>query len=261
MSPWGGVSDLLPSNDDLSISEEGTTILFANSKGGVGKSTLALIASLGVATRYPEALVQLVDLDKQSTSSDALNNFANSRFEVVNAQKMLLDSGLPNNANISKHINAFKQDNQGRRFLVFDSPAGTEPLRSSFILKCDFIFVPLSVGDADIHATHKFLDEMQELFHYEGIPKDLCPKIIVLPNMIDTRSDFDVIRRNFIEYQIYLGRGLFFLNSIRRAFRRQGTDTNLHVIFEQSKDYWMWLTDLISGKENLLGKPDKVLQL
>ena len=118
---------MLPSKDDLSISEEGTTILFANSTGGVGKSTLALIASLGVATRYPEALVQLVDLDKQSTSSDALNNFANSRFEVVNAQKMLLDSGLPNNANISKHINAFKQDNQGRRFLVFDSPVDRTP--------------------------------------------------------------------------------------------------------------------------------------
>ena len=69
------------------------------------------------------------------------------------------------------------------------------------------------------------------------------------------------IRRNFIEYEIYLGRGLFFLNSIRRAFRRQGTDTNLHVIFELSKDYWMWLTDLISGKKNFPDTPDKGLPL
>jgi len=42
-----------------------SSVVFANSKGGVGKSTLALMASLGLATLYPDSRVELIDLDVQ----------------------------------------------------------------------------------------------------------------------------------------------------------------------------------------------------
>ena len=38
------------------------TAVFANSKGGVGKSTIALLTSLSLATRYNRAKVELIDL-------------------------------------------------------------------------------------------------------------------------------------------------------------------------------------------------------
>ncbi|MEC7455133.1 MAG: ParA family protein, partial [Pseudomonadota bacterium] len=47
------------------------TAVFANSKGGVGKSTIALLTSLSLATRHNRAKVELIDLDPQATTSDS----------------------------------------------------------------------------------------------------------------------------------------------------------------------------------------------
>ena len=81
-----------------------TTAIFANSKGGVGKSTLALLTCLGLASRFKSASVELIDLDSQSTSSDSLQKFANDRFSVINDDQLFLASGSPNNGNIVNHI-------------------------------------------------------------------------------------------------------------------------------------------------------------
>ena len=60
------------------------TAVFANSKGGVGKSTIALLTSLSLATRHHRAKIELIDLDPQATTSDSLSRFANHRFNVIN---------------------------------------------------------------------------------------------------------------------------------------------------------------------------------
>ena len=122
------------------------TAIFANSKGGVGKSTLALLTCLGLASRFKRASVELIDLDNQSTSSDSLQRFANDRFSVINDDHLFLASGSPNNGNIVNHIDSEPRNNENDSFLLFDSPAGSEPARSSFLLRCNLIFVPTPVS-------------------------------------------------------------------------------------------------------------------
>ena len=80
------------------------SVVFANSKGGVGKSTLALMASLGIATLHPSSRVELIDLDVQKTSSDSLRRFENSRFSVLENEDFFLNSGSPNNGNLINHM-------------------------------------------------------------------------------------------------------------------------------------------------------------
>ena len=92
-----------------------TTAIFANSKGGVGKSTLALLTCLGLASRYKSASVELIDLDSQSTSSASLQRFSNHRFSVINDDHLFLASGSPNNGNIVNQFNFCADFRQRRR--------------------------------------------------------------------------------------------------------------------------------------------------
>ncbi len=78
------------------------TAVFANSKGGVGKSTIALLTSLSLATRHNRSKVELIDLDPQATTSDSLSRFANHRFNVINNEEFSLGSATPNNSNHKK---------------------------------------------------------------------------------------------------------------------------------------------------------------
>ena len=109
------------------------SVVFANSKGGVGKSTLALMASLGLATLYPDSRVELIDLDVQKTSSDSLRRFENARFNVLENDDFFLNSGSPNNGNLINHMGSDFPFNRTQKYIVFDSPAGNEPSRSTFL--------------------------------------------------------------------------------------------------------------------------------
>ena len=131
------------------------TVIFANSKGGVGKSTLALLMGLGLATRHQDASVKLIDLDPQATSSDSLRRFCDMRFSVVNDKRLNLADGGPDNENIVKSIDAERNSRYNKRFVVLDSAAGSDPSRSPFLFQCDIMLIPTSVSDADIFATKK----------------------------------------------------------------------------------------------------------
>jgi len=141
------------------------SVVFANSKGGVGKSTLALMASLGIATLHPNSRVELIDLDVQKTSSDSLRRFENPRFSVLENEDFFLNSGSPNNGNLINHMGSDFPYSSNQKYIVFDSPAGNEPSRSTFLTHCDTIFVPTSVGDVDVFATLHYLDELKALFN------------------------------------------------------------------------------------------------
>ena len=60
-------------------------IAVASGKGGVGKSTLALLASITLASRFTHSQVLMLDLDNQGTSSRSLKRFENNRFPVADA--------------------------------------------------------------------------------------------------------------------------------------------------------------------------------
>ena len=80
------------------------TLLVSSAKGGVGKSTLATLTSLSLASRFSDSSVALLDLDKQATSSKALRKFENSRLSVVGSHEFMLESGMPNNSYLASYM-------------------------------------------------------------------------------------------------------------------------------------------------------------
>ncbi len=238
------------------------SVVFANSKGGVGKSTLALMASLGLATLHPNSRVELIDLDVQKTSSESLRRFENSRFSVLENEDFFLSSGSPNNGNLINHMGSDFPYSKSQKYIIFDSPAGNEPLRSTFLSHCDAIFVPTSVGDADIFATLKYLDELRDLFSRQKNNLDEAPPpIILLPNMVDSRDEFNELRNNFSSHSVYFGKPLYYAPIFRRAFRSDENDTSVATLLRQAKPYIGWLTKLIRRAEELPKAPGKLFQL
>ena len=239
------------------------TAIFANSKGGVGKSTLALLTCLGLASRHKNASVELIDLDSQSTSSDSLQRFANHRFSVINDEHLFLASGSPNNGNIVNHIDSEPRNSEKDSFLIFDSPAGSEPARSSFLLRCNLIFVPTSVSDADVHATKKYLRSLQDLFDRQDqqVSEAGSPAIVILPNMMDSREEYNELRQILATEPAYYGKPLYFSTVFRRAFRDEENDTNVKRLMLDSAGYVDWITSLILNGETLIGAEEKLYQL
>ncbi|MBK51957.1 MAG: hypothetical protein CMQ45_06190 [Gammaproteobacteria bacterium] len=229
------------------------TAVFANSKGGVGKSTLALLTCLGLATRDTLANIELIDVDPQSTSSESLKRFANERFSVINNDRMFLASGSPNNGNIVNHIDSLPRDRGQNSFLVFDSPAGNEPERSSFLQKCNIIFVPTSVSDADVSATIKYLEALRHLFHSQRAQNSeaMQPAVVILPNMVDNRDEFNELRRIFSNEPVYFGEPLYFSRLFRKAFREEFEDNNVKRLLRINQWYVDWITNLIFNSEKL----------
>ena len=97
------------------------TIAFANSKGGVGKSTLAFISCLNLAVKQPDSYIEFIDLDRQATTQDSLKRFTNDRFCLIEDPEFLLASGCPNNARIYQHLctDSFSQSSSNKKTSVF----------------------------------------------------------------------------------------------------------------------------------------------
>ena len=238
------------------------TVIFSNSKGGVGKSTLALLMSLGLATRHQDASVKLIDLDPQATSSESLKRFCDRRFSVVNDSGLNLDDGAPNNEKIIQLIDAERNNKFKKRFFVVDSPAGTQPHRSAFLFQCDIMLIPTSVSDADIFATKKYLAGLHALFSQHEYRHTFAPPaLIVLPNLVDSRDEFNELRHALAREQVYLGKPLYYSPAFRRAFREQRNDENIRIIFNQAQPYTLWLTSLLTQSHRLEKRPKKLFQL
>ena len=133
---------------------------------------------------------------------------------------------------------------------------------SPFLTHCDAIFVPTSVGDADVFATLHYLDELKTLFNrqksnLEGPP----PPIVLLPNMVDSRDEFNELRNHFSSHGVFFGKPLYYAPIFRRAFRSDENDTSVAKLLRQAKPYIGWLTKLIRKANELPPSTKKLFQL
>jgi len=123
-----------------------TIVAVANSKGGVGKTTLVtnlagLFASVGES-------VALADLDKQQSSSLWLKLRPKN---IGKISEWKVKDGEPIN---------FKNECENG---VIDTPAGLDGWRLKEILKhCNKLLVPISPSIFDIHAAKLFLDDLSK---------------------------------------------------------------------------------------------------
>ena len=238
------------------------TAVFANSKGGVGKSTIALLTSLSLATKYNRANVELIDLDPQATTSDSLSRFANYRFKVINNEEFYLGSTTPNNSRIISHLESSSDNHISECYSVIDCPAGNDPVRSTFLLHSDIIFIPTSVSDADVFATKKYIASLIDLFEsdVENSPKK-PPLAVILPSMIDHRDELNELRSVLAGMPVYFGKPLKYSPNFRRAFRAERDDSNVKILLKEHAAYSQWITDLFIHSDRLKLRPKKLFQL
>ena len=137
-------------------------LLLPIQREGLVKSTLAFISCLNLAVKQPDFHIEFIDLDRQGTTQDSLRRFTNKRFCLIDDPEFLLASGGPNNARIYQHLSSNKSidASYSKRFVFFDTPAGTNFIEYSFLNDADYLFVPTSSSDADLFATRKFLSQL-----------------------------------------------------------------------------------------------------
>jgi len=120
-------------------------IVVANPKGGVGKSTLATnIAGYFAARGH---VVMLGDVDRQQSSRTWLG---------------LRPAGLPPIQSWDVSQDRLVRTPKGVTHVVLDTPAGLHGKRLDEVLKiADKILIPLQPSIFDIHATHRFIEELR----------------------------------------------------------------------------------------------------
>jgi len=119
-------------------------IVVANPKGGVGKTTLSTNLAGYLASRG--RAVMLGDVDRQQSSRTWLGLRAN---------------GLPRIAAWEVTQGDVVRPPKGTTHIVLDTPAGLHGKRLDEVMKlADKVLIPLQPSIFDIHATHRFIDDL-----------------------------------------------------------------------------------------------------
>ena len=150
---------------------------FTNSKGGVGKSTLAVHAAIWLAEKGKQ--VCLVDADGQSSSSVWLKEAAPeiALFRLVTADDLL--DQLPK---ISAQY----------EFVVIDGPGSLSEATRAILLLTDVAFLPCGPTVMDLRAANKTIQVVKQVQAIRKGP----PKALFVPNLLHKRQ---VMSKDFIE--------------------------------------------------------------
>lgn len=173
-------SDIAPS---LPPTQAPKRILFANAKGGCGKSTLA--SNLASTYSSTGRVTALIDHDPQGSASQWLKR-------------------RPGDLNPIHGIEAFRKDVSGAtgnwfmrlprdiERVIIDTPAGLQgPEFQDQLLQADVIIVPVLPSPIDIHSATRFIGNILLSREYRQSPK---PKqLVVLANRI--RKNTRVLRK------------------------------------------------------------------
>ena len=222
------------------MSNVGRVCVFCNSKGGVGKSTISFLGSLSLYMIESDRQTTFVDLDSQATSITALQKFTNSRFTVETCHSYMLETGQLNAGALTQFLTGRRRN--GYQVIV-DMPAASRPQDLLFVGEGDIVFIPTSASDADIAATHTFLNSLLA----DDRRGKASPFVVVLPNMIDDDEDMQVIRRAFWDFPVFLGRPFSYNRDFRKIFRNRNDDTNILRALQSGSEYFTWMHSVIYG--------------
>ena len=234
-------------------------VTFINPKGGVGKSTLALMSSISLASRFTDSDVLMLDLDIQATSSRSLKRFENDRLRIYGSAEFMVESGAPYKSAITSFV--VEANNDDGQFLVIDTPASVSVRDYPFLSVCDYIFVPTSCSDADLSATYDFLDQLDSDGLFVNSRTRKKPLVVLLPNQVFSKKDINEVRLAFDKFPALFGKSLPYSIKMRKAFRPDSDDKTLKQLLRATRGYFDWMTTLISGDLRLPDKIDRLYQL
>lgn len=148
-------------------------IVFATTKGGCGKSTLAFntaihIARLGIG-------VQLIDRDPQWSLRD-ICRLRKEMPELVADNPMLLE----NVSTVSEAVTVLTESGYDREYLIVDTPGSFMDIISEAVGMADAVVIPLQASPFDVMAQHAISDLIRQLGKRE--------RSLFVVNMADLRS-------------------------------------------------------------------------
>lgn len=126
------------------------TIVFAATKGGVGKSTLCFNVAIEAAKKHQ---VLMADLDPQKS----LTAIFGRRSEMINPR---LVSKL---TDVGEGVRLLMEAGYGREFIFVDTPGSMIPVIRSAIVAADVIVLPLQPSPLDWHAQEDVVGLIESL--------------------------------------------------------------------------------------------------
>lgn len=209
-------------------------IVFANSKGGVGKSTLAFLSTLYLAAHNKRLC--FIDLDKQKTGEACLARFAEgNRITLADPDEEL---ALPREINGGGGFDPTAGVGSGRDadFFVVDTPAGLDASNLAFLQPGDLVLLPCSESDLDIAATRRFLSQLlpggaggwtdgtAALAATAG-RRHGGASLYLAPNLIENEAGYRRIKSQLS--MIPAMPPVYYTSGIRRALQRQDGDLDV----------------------------------
>ena len=141
---------------------------FTNSKGGVGKSTLAVHSAIWLAEKGKS--VALVDADVQGSSSTWLKE--------VSAEAPLFRLATPDDV-----LEQVPKIGAEYEHVIIDGPAGLSEVTRAILLLADSTFLPCTPSALDLRAVDEAIRVVRQVQKIRNGP----PKAVLIPNRLQVQ--------------------------------------------------------------------------
>ncbi|KAA5805405.1 ParA family protein [Alkalicaulis satelles] len=219
------------------------TVLFANAKGGVGKSTLAFLSAIYFAAKY-DLRVCVIDFDRLRTTYNAARRFGASGVQHVYMGDHDWEGPNADLESVRAAIETLRRNND---VLFVDTPAGFPSVTLMPVIQPDLIFVPVAVSDADIMATRTYLPELKEAANRLADIRENRARITLVPNQVFSDNEALVIRDNFYNNNVRIAPALTFSRGLRGAFHFEAEDANIVSVFIEHGGFFRWIAEDIKA--------------
>jgi len=209
------------------------SIFVANVKGGVGKSTLAIMLARSLASKIPPQNITVIDTDLQRTTTEFLT-VSNPEINV----EFLPITPAFENTNISL-VQQFIKQNEFRpgHVVIVDTPAGSSQRLWNLVAEGYCVLIPTTLSNADLSPTENFIRSIDKVKARYGKSH---PHLIVCPNKIPFgQKDFSIMAERLNNHDVVIGPPLRDLASVRHFYNgkvenwENKTNSNAQSDFEQ----------------------------
>ncbi|GGB65754.1 ParA family protein [Glycocaulis alkaliphilus] len=215
-----------------------TTVMFANAKGGAGKSTLAFLSAIHFAATY-DLRVCVIDFDRLRTTYNAVRRFSGSG---VQSFYLADEHGEGHRVAPDAVRSALDNRRASSDVLFVDTPAGFPASTMVPAIQPDAIFVPVAVSDADIMATKAYLPELEEAASRMAEASGVKPRIMLVPNQVFSDDHALRIRDAFRGHSVRIAPALAFSRTLREVFHFEPGDANIASVFLENGDFFRWMS-------------------
>ena len=226
----------MPQNKSKALNDA-KSIFVANVKGGVGKSTLAIMLARNLASKIPPQNITVIDTDLQRTTTEFLT-VSNPEINV----EFLPITPAFENTNISL-VQQFIKQNEFRpgHVVIVDTPAGSSQRLWNLVAEGYCVLIPTTLSNADLSPTENFIRSIDKVKARYGKSH---PHLIVCPNKIPFgQKDFSIMAERLNNHDVVIGPPLRDLASVRHFYNGKAekwenkTNSNAQSDFEQFSSF------------------------